>query len=84
MVVTGLVVKTAPEKLQDVLEELEKINKVSITKIMDENKILTIIDNQKKGEESATSKEIAQIKGVMSISLAYHHFESQKDNEPDK
>ena len=28
--------------------ELEKINKVSITKIMDENKILTIIDNQKK------------------------------------
>ncbi len=76
MVVTGLVVKTAPEKLQDVLVEIEKMSKVSITRIMDENKILTIIDNQKKGEESVASKEIEQINGVISISLAYHHFEN--------
>jgi nitrate reductase NapAB chaperone NapD len=84
MVVTGLVVKTAPEKLKDVLVAIEHIKKVSITRIMDENKILAIIDFENKDEEAVTSEEIKQIKGVTSISLAYHHFESQKDYEPDK
>jgi len=76
MVVTGLVVKTAPEKLQEVLVAIENIKKVSITRIMDENKILAIIDTENKEEETIVSEEIKHIKGVISISFAYHHFEN--------
>jgi len=76
MVVTGLVVKTVPEKLKEVLGEIENLKKVSTTKIMDENRILAIIDTENKDEEAVTSDEIKQINGVISISLAYHHFES--------
>ncbi len=76
MVVTGIVVKSAPEKLKEVLVAIENVKKVSITRIMDENKILAIIDTENKDEEAVVSEEIKQIKGVISISLAYHHFES--------
>ncbi len=76
MVVTGLVVKTVQEELNTVLVAIENIKKVSITRIMDENKILAIIDTENKDEEAVVSEEIKQIKGVISISLAYHHFES--------
>ncbi len=76
MVVTGLVVKTVPEKLQEVLVAIENVKKVSITRIMDENKILAIIDTENSNEEADISKEIKTIDGVISVSLAYHHFES--------
>jgi len=76
MVVTGLVVKTAPEKLKEVLVAIENLKNVSITRIMDENKILVIIDLENRDEEAVTSEEIKQIKGVISISFAYHHVES--------
>ena len=76
MVVTGLVVKTAPEMLKEVFAAIENLNKVSITRIMNGNKILVIIDLENKDEEAAVSEEIKQIKGVISISFAYHHVES--------
>lgn len=76
MVVAGLIVKTVPEKLQTVLVTIENVKKVSITRIMDENRILAIIDTENKDEEAVVSEEIKQIKGVISVSFAYHHFES--------
>ena len=76
MVVTGLVVKTDPEMLKEVFAAIENLNKVSITRIMNGNKILVIIDLENKDEEAAVSEEIKQIKGVISISFAYHHVES--------
>ena len=76
MVVTGLVVKTAPEKLKEVLGVIDNLQKVSITRIMDENKILVIMDLENKDEEAVVSEEIKLIKGVISISFAYHHVES--------
>ncbi len=76
MGVTGFVVRADPQRLHEVFGSIEKINKVSITRIMDENRILTIIDNENRRDESVTSKEIEQITGVLSISLAYHHFEN--------
>jgi len=76
MLVTGLVVTTVPEKLKEVLVEIENVKKVSITRMMDENKILAIIDSENSNEESDVSGKIKKMDGVISVSLAYHHIES--------
>ena len=76
MLVTGLVVTTVPEKLQAVLVTIENVHQVSITRMMDENKVLAIIDTENSDEEAVISKKIRKIDGVISVSLAYHHIES--------
>jgi len=76
MLVTGLVVTAVPEKLQTVLVTIESVNQVSITRMMDENKILAIIDTESSDEETVISEKIRKIDGVISVSLAYHHIES--------
>lgn len=77
MVVSGLVVKTMPEKLKAVKAFLANIREVSITRIMDQNKVLVIIDCEKKGDDTEITDQIRNIDGVIGVSLAYHHFESQ-------
>ena len=76
MLVTGLVVTAVPEKLQAVLMSIENVNQVSITRMMDENKILAIIDTENSDEETVISEKLRKIDGVISVSLAYHHIES--------
>ena len=76
MLVTGLVVTAVPEKLQTVFVTIENINQVSITRMMDDNKILAIVDTENSNEEAVISKKIRKIDGVISVSLAYHHIES--------
>ena len=76
MLVTGLVVTTVTEKLQAVMVTLENVTQVSITRMIDENKILAIIDTDGSNEEAVISEKIRMIDGVISVSLAYHHIES--------
>ena len=76
MLVTGLVVTTVPEELQAVLVAIENVKQVSITRMMDENKILAIIDTENSDEETVISEKLRKIDGVISVSLAYHHSES--------
>jgi len=66
MLVTGLVVTAVPEKLQTVLVTIESVNQVSITRMMDENKILAIIDTESSDEETVISEKIRKIDGVIS------------------
>ena len=65
MLVTGLVVTTVPEKLQAVLVNIENVNQVSITRMMDENKILAIIDTENSDEEAVISKKIRNIEALL-------------------
>ena len=77
MFATGLIVKTIPEKLQAVMVFLSNIREVGITRIMDQNKVLVIIDCKKQGDDKEIAERIRKIDGVTGVSLAYHHFESQ-------
>ncbi len=75
MAVTGVIVKTIPEKLQTVHFSIENIKEVSITRIMDQSKVLAIIDCHMQGNGTEITDQIKNIDGVVGINLAYHHFE---------
>jgi nitrate reductase NapAB chaperone NapD len=75
MAVTGVIVKTIPEKLQAVHFSIENIKEVSITRIMDRSKVLAIIECNMQDDGTEITDQIRKIDGVIGINLAYHHFE---------
>ena len=80
MVVSGLVLNTLPEKLEQVKKYLGTMKGVEINSVVDNYKIIVIIESKTVEDEVAVSKEIAAMDGVLGINLAYHHFE---ENEAD-
>jgi nitrate reductase NapD len=80
MVVSGLLVNTAPDKLELVKSELLKIEGIKINSVLDDYKIVIIVESKDVESESQISKKIADIDGVLRINLAYHHF---NDDEQD-
>lgn len=77
MVVSGLLIITLPEKLGDVKKELSTINGLEIQNIIDDCKIVVVIESEIVEDGIVISREIAKMDGVLSINLAYHHFEDE-------
>lgn len=80
MVVSGLLIKTRPEELEQVKKELSAINGLEIQNIIDDYKIVVVIKSETVEDEIEISKEIAKMNGVLGINLAYHHFEDDTVN----
>lgn len=80
MVISGLLVNTLPEKLERVKEYLCTMKGVEVNSVVDDYRIIVIIEAKTVEDELAVSGEIAAIDGVLGINLAYHHFE---ENEAD-
>jgi nitrate reductase NapAB chaperone NapD len=81
MVVSGLLVNTVPEKLEQIKKELLNINGVEINSVIDDYKIVVVVESESVHNEVEVSKQIAKIDGVHKVNLAYHHFD---DDEADK
>ena len=77
MVVSGLLIITLPEQLEDVKKELSTINGLEIQNIIDDCKIVVVIESEIVEDGIMISREIAKMDGVLSINLAYHHFEDE-------
>lgn len=74
MVVSGLIVNTVSEKLDQVKRELLNMNGIEINSVLDDYKIVIVVESKNVEDEVAASKRIAEIDGVLGINLAYHHF----------
>jgi nitrate reductase NapD len=81
MVVSGLLINTLPEKLEEVKKQLSTMTGVEINTIIDGYKIVAVVESKTIEEEISISKQIAKMDGVLSISLAYHHFEEDETNQ---
>ena len=74
MVVSGLLVNTAPEKLQKVKDELLSIEGVEINSVLDDHKLVVVVESRNVEDEAIISKRIEEMDGVLGINVAYHHF----------
>ena len=74
MVVSGWLVNTVPDKLEQVKSELLKIDGIEINDILDDHKIVVVVESKNVDDEAVISKRIAGMEGVLGINLAYHHF----------
>jgi nitrate reductase NapD len=74
MVVSGLLVNTAPDKLELVKNELLKIKGIEINSVLDDYKIVIVVESKNVESEAQVSKLITNIEGVLGVNIAYHHF----------
>lgn len=74
MLISGLLVKTHPESLEQVKEELLKMEGIEIDSVLDDHKIVVVVASRDMSDEEKVSRQIKQIKGVVGINIAYHHF----------
>ena len=74
MVVSGLLVNTVPDKLEQVKGELLKIDGIEINSVLDDYKIVIVVESKNVESEAQVSKRITNIEGVLGVNIAYHHF----------
>ena len=74
MVVSGLLVNTAPDMLEQVKIELLKIEGIEINSVLDDHKIVVVVELKDVESEVQVSKRITNIEGVLEVNIAYHHF----------
>jgi len=74
MVVSGLLVNTAPDRLEQVKSELLIIEDIEINSVLDDHKIVVVVESKNLEGEVEVSKRIANIEGVLGVNIAYHHF----------
>ena len=77
MIGSGLLVNTLPEKLEQVKKELSTINRLKIQNTIDDYKLVVVIESETVENVNAISREMVKMDGVISISLAYHHFDDE-------
>lgn len=78
MIVSGLLINTRPEKLEQIKKELSTINRLKIQNTIDDYKLVVVIESETVEDGIAISREMVKMDGVISISLAYHHFEDEE------
>ena len=74
MFVSGLIVDAAADKLEQVKNELQKLDSIEINSVLDDGKIVVVVESKDIESEAQLSKMIADIDGVLGVNLAYHHF----------
>lgn len=74
MVVSGLFVNTVPEKLEQIKGELLSIEGVEINSVLDDHKLVVVVESGNAEDEAVVTKRIEEMEGVLSVNIAYHHF----------
>ena len=78
MVISALLVNIGPDRMEKVKAELLTIDGLKINSIIDDYKILVVLESENVEDEVEISKYIAKIDGVLGINLAYHHFDDEE------
>jgi nitrate reductase NapD len=74
MVISGLCINVLPARIEEVKQQLADIPQMEIHTVIDNYKIVVVIETGSIDEEIAISKRISRMEGVLGINLAYHHF----------
>ena len=79
MNISGIVVKTAPEHLRNVLDSLKSSGVCDVHFHDDSGKIIVTVEGKDTGEEVRKMKEIMNMPHVLSAGLAYSCNENELD-----
>ncbi len=79
MVISALLVNMVPDKMEKVKTELLTVDGLKINSIIDDYKIVVVLESENVEDEVEISKYISKIDGVLGINLAYHHFDDEEE-----
>jgi nitrate reductase NapD len=81
MSISGLVLQTTPERMQDVRQSLERLAAVEIHAATEDGRLVITVDEADDEQAAQIIAEFSNIAGVLSTSLAYNHFEDELTDE---
>ncbi len=77
MNVSGIVIMTMPDKTGQVVESLKDFSGLEVHKVLKDGKIVAVLERESTGEEVSTIRRMYTIDGVITATMAYHHFEEE-------
>jgi len=83
MNISGVLVRSYPENIQSVWQELAQIEGVEVHGSNDDGRMVVTIEQTDAGQLSDMLVQMNDIHGVLSTSMIYHEFEETniKDNQ---
>ena len=82
MNISGVLVRSYPEHIQSVSDELAQIDGVEVHGSNDDGRMVVTIEQENAGQLSDMLVRMQDLPGVLSTSMVYHQFEETnfKDN----
>ena len=82
MDISGVIVRSYPDQIQSVSNELIKIEGVEVHGNNDDGRIVITVEQESAGQLSDMLTHMQDLPGVLSTSMIYHQFEETnlKDN----
>ena len=77
MIVSGLLVETAPEKLENVKESLSVINEVKFQEAFQYDKIMLVVEAESLDNNLAVLKQIIEMPSILNVDLQYNILEDR-------
>ena len=79
MIISGLMINTAPGKLDQVRKEIAIYAGVEVSSIIDEERILIAVCCSSEEEKHLISKKIEKLEGVLGMNFVYDYFKNLCD-----
>jgi nitrate reductase NapD len=79
--ICGVLVHVRPEQRFRLRDELNALAGVEVHAMADEGKLVVVVEDSEDDLASTTINRINDIKGVLSVALVYHHFDSELEGE---
>lgn len=81
MNISGVLVRSYPENIQSVWNELSKIEGVEVHGSNDDGRMVVTVEQEDAGALSDMLVRMQDIHGVLSTSMIYHQFEETNIND---
>lgn len=77
MNISGVLIATVPEKRDATIAALKGFEGLEIHHVLDDGKIIAVLERENTHEEVKAVRKIYNIEGVISAVMVYHHFEDE-------
>lgn len=77
MNVSGILITAKPERRQSVLSSLKGMDGLEVRHVLDDGRIIVVMERETTSDEVSAMKQIHSIDGVITASMAYHYFENE-------
>ncbi len=75
MNISGVLVRSYPENIQSVWDELDKMEGVEVHGSNDDGRMVVTVEQENAGQLSDMLVRMQDVHGVLSTSMIYHQFE---------
>ena len=79
--ICGVLVYARPDDRHAIAARLEGMPGVEVHVIGDDGKLILTVEDAEGAWAGATIEQFIKVEGVLSVALAYHHFDSELEGE---